>query len=395
MTADVVERIDTFLLRTPTAAAFYSSQGRFEGRKSLLVRVTTRDGIVGWGESGQYGPAEPAIACIEHVLAPIVVGSVTTPQLAWERMYAAIRDFGARGPYMEAMSGIDIALWDIAGKRHGVPVAELIGGLHRDSVPTYGTGFYYPAADPRSVDLGAIRAEAQAKRADGFDTVKAKVGFLDVADDARRLHAVHEGLDGGGLAVDSNHAYDLASARRMAGHLRELDALWFEEPVVPEDRAAYRRLRADGDVPIAGGECEFTRFGFAELIEQGCVDIAQPDLGVMGGISEWTHVRSIASVHGTTVMPHVWGSAIALAAALQVLAATPLNPFTANSAPFRNEAALEFDTTHNPLRADIVAERFDLVDGRVAVPTGPGLGMTVDEDALASFVVGAPVVVRA
>jgi D-galactarolactone cycloisomerase len=385
-----ITSIRTYILKTPTEKAFYSSQGRFGGRKSFLVRIETADGLVGWGEGGQYGPAEPTKACVESVFNPMLLGQpATSPPLLWQRMFTTIRDFGTRGPYTEAMSAIDIALWDIAGKRFGVPVSELIGGRHRETVKAYGTGFYYPADREPGVDPEALAEECDAKLAAGFDAVKAKIGLLDVRADVERLQIVRDRLGPGvGLAVDSNHAYSLPTARRVARHLGELDVLWFEEPVVPEDKAAYRALRESSPVPVAGGECEFTRYGFHELISTGCVDVAQPDLGVAGGISEWMRISVLADVAGVAVVPHVWGSAVALAAALQVLAATPLTPHTVRPVPFQNEPVLEFDTTDNPLRSEIVTEKITLVDGRVAVPTTPGLGVTVDEAAVEHYAVG-------
>jgi D-galactarolactone cycloisomerase len=380
-----ISGITTFELRAPTASAFYSSQGLFTGRKSLLVRVETDDGLVGWGEGGQYGPAQPVRACIDEVLAPALLGAeLTAPQLLWEASYARLRDFGMRGPTMEAMSALDIAFWDIVGKHFSVPVSQLIGGRHRESVRAYGTGFYYPQDEPLRVDAGRLRAECDEKA--GFAAVKAKIGLLPLRDDIERLQVIREHMGPGvDLMVDSNHAYNLPTARRAAAALGDLDVLWFEEPLVPEDKESYRRLRDTSPVAIAAGECEYNRFGFHELISGGCVDIAQPDLAVAGGISEWTRIHTLATAVGVSVIPHVWGSGISLAAALHVLAATPLNPHTTSPVPIQNEPVLEFDTSDNPLRSEVITTPFTLVDGRVAVPGGPGLGITVDEDAVRRY----------
>ncbi|WP_396640942.1 mandelate racemase/muconate lactonizing enzyme family protein [Microbacterium sp.] len=382
-----IAEINTYLLKAPTESAFYSSQGLFTGRKSLIVEIVTDDGTSGWGEGGQYGPAEPVLACIRDVLAPKLIGAdPRTPGLHWENLYAAYRDFGTRGPYIEALSALDIAMWDLTGKSYGVPVAKLLGGAFRDSVAAYGTGFYYPADDPATVDAGWIRAEAAAKLDAGFGALKAKVGLLPIRDDIHRMEIVREAVgDDVALMVDSNHAYNLASARTVAAELGHLAFRWFEEPVVPEDKAAYRALRETSPVPIAGGEAEFTRYGFAELIGGGCVDVAQPDLAVAGGISEWQKIHTIAQVAGVTVIPHIWGSGIALAAALQVLAATPPNPYTARPVPLQNEPVLEFDTTDNPLRRDLLTEPFTIDGGRVAVSGAPGLGVEVDRDVLGRY----------
>jgi D-galactarolactone cycloisomerase len=385
-----IRAINTYVLKAPTAKAFYSSQGLFSGRKSLLVEIETDEGITGWGEGGQYGPAEPVRACIDSVLAPALVGcDPRTPGMHWDRLYGMFRDFGTRGPYLEALSALDIAMWDVAGKSYGVRVAELLGGARRESVAAYGTGFYYPADAAATIDPAQIRDELDARLATGFSMVKAKIGLLPVREDMRRLEIIREAAgDEVGLLVDCNHAYTYSAARQVASRLGELGVLWFEEPVVPEDKACYRRLRERSPVAIAGGEAEYNRYGFSELILGGCVDIAQPDLCVAGGISEWIKIQAIASVSSVAVIPHIWGSGVALAASLQVLAATPASVFTARDIPLLNEPVLEFDTTDNPLRAELVTTAFTLADGRVAVPAGPGLGVEVSREAITRYQVG-------
>jgi D-galactarolactone cycloisomerase len=382
-----ITNIETFHLFVRTEDAFYSSQGRFADRKSLLVRVETDTGLVGWGEGGQYGPADPVISCIENVFAPDLIGlELGAPQMLWERSFSRIRDFGTRGPYMEAISALDIAFWDLTGQEFGVPVHRLIGGARREAVHAYGTGFYYPADDPFTVDEKRLRKECDRKLSDGFDAVKVKIGLLPIKDDAKRMSIIRDHLgESVSLLVDCNHSYNSSSALQMASVLADFGVLWFEEPVIPEDKAAYKRVREASPVPVAGGECEYTRFGFNELIAGGCVDIAQPDLGVAGGISEWMQIQALAGVSGVSVIPHVWGSGVALAAALHVLAATPLNPFSAHPVPFQNAPVLEFDTTPNPLRSEVITEPFGLVDGAVRIPDAPGLGVTVDEDAVRRY----------
>jgi D-galactarolactone cycloisomerase len=382
-----ITAVETVILRSSMGQAFFSSQGRFSERNSLLVRVSTDTGLVGWGEGGQYGPPEPVKACIDVVLGPMLVGAdPRTPAVHWERGYTRIRDFGTKGPFIEALSALDIALWDLAGKAYGQPASTLLGGAFRTSIPAYGTGFYYDGEHPTVIDEGALRDECAKMAATGYRAVKVKIGLLSIAEDLRRIAVVRDAMgDDTVLLVDCNHSYNFAAARAMAAGMAELGVQWFEEPVVPEDKDAYRRLRETSLVPVAGGEAEYTRFGFYELITGGCVDIAQPDLCVAGGMSEWIKIQSIASAAGVSVVPHVWGSGIALAAAVQVIAATPANPFTANPIAILNEPVLEFDTTENPLRTDLLATPFRMTEGRVSVPDGPGLGVEVDEDVLNRF----------
>ena len=380
---DRLRSIETFILRVPLGDhRFFSSQAEFPERKSLLVKIETEDGLVGWGEGGQYGPAEPVDACIRQVLGPKLIGrSLSHPGRVWEELYAFSRDFGQKGTYIEAMSAIDIALWDLWGKFLDQPIHALIGGSYRTAVHAYATGCYY-GEDFRDQPalLRALATEAEGYLALGFDILKMKVGLLSIAHDAERVAVVRDviGRDTG-LLVDANHAYTTSAALRIGRVLERHDVLWFEEPVVPEDRAGYRRLREALDVPIAGGECEFTRYGFLELFQNACLDIAQPDLCVCGGLSEWVRIQSLALSFGVLTVPHVWGSGVALAAALQAIATIPPTPHTANPVPLQNEPVIEFDRKHNPLRDDLLEENFALKDGAVKVPEGPGLGITVNE----------------
>lgn len=377
-----IDRVETFVLKAPLGASrFYSSQAAFPERNSLLVRLTTSDGIVGWGEGGQYGPAEPVKACVDAVLGPALIAMEhATPAVVWERLYALTRDFGQKGPYIEAISAIDIALWDIFGKTLGVPVSTLMGGRFREKVSAYGTGAYYSHTDfDAARDLGALRDEVTRYADDGFSMLKMKIGLLPVRDDARRVAAVRDALgDDFSLLADANHAYTSSTAIAMGRVLQGAGFELFEEPVPPEDRQGYAAVRSALDVPIAGGEAEYTRYGFRDFIEGGCVDIVQPDVCVCGGISEVQRITALATAHNLRTIPHVWGSGIALAAALQVCSALPLAPHTYRPIPLQNEPVIEFDRTRNPLRDDLLVEPFTLTDGHVAVPNGPGLGIDVD-----------------
>ena len=381
--------IETFILRVPLGKQrFFSSQAAFPERNSLLVKITTEDGLVGWGEGGQYGPPEPVASCIRDVLSPRLLGrTVGHPAQVWEELYAFSRDFGQKGTYIEALSAIDIALWDLRGKLLGQPVHALIGGSFRPAVRAYATGCYYGEdyRDQPAV-LRSLAVEAETYRAAGFDTLKMKIGLLPIERDAERVAVVREAIGPGtGLLVDANHAYSASGAVRMGRALERNDVLWFEEPVVPEDRDGYRRVRDALDVPIAGGECEFTRYGFLELFRNQCLDIAQPDLCVCGGFSEWIRIQSLALSFGVLTVPHVWGSGVAIAAALHAIATIPPTPYTVDPVALQNEPMIEFDRKPNALRDELLAETFVLEGGAVRVPTGPGLGVTVDEGVVARY----------
>lgn len=387
-----IERVSCFVLRVPLGEErFYSSQCAFPERNSLLVRIDTDEGLTGWGEGGQYGPSKPVAVCVDHVLAPLICGRDPMHRaVIWNDLYSATRDFGQKGSYIEAISAIDIALWDLAGKALGVPVHALLGGAVRDSVPAYATGCYYRGTHPFECEgsVQQLRQEAAGYVEQGFEMLKVKVGLLAVEEDARRLAAIREAVGPDvRLLVDCNHAYNSMTAVRMAQELERYGVLWMEEPVPPEDHAGYRRVRSRTNVPIAGGECEYTRYGFRDFLASGCVDIAQPDVCVCGGISEILKIATLADCYGVWVVPHVWGSGIALAAALQVLAAFPAFPHTAHPVPLQNEPVIEFDRNYNPLRDDLVSPKIDVCEGRVPVSDGPGLGVEVDEGVLDEYAV--------
>lgn len=384
-----IKSVTSFQLRVPLGdKTFYSSQAAFPERNSYLVRVETDTGLTGWGEGGQYGPAEPVAACVDHVLAPRLIGrDPTEPVRIWEELYNYSRDFGQRGTYIEAISAIDIALWDLAGQAAGLPVWKMLGGRFRDRITAYATGCYYPQDfHDLPAMLQGLEQEAAAYTGSGFDLLKIKIGLLPLAQDIERLRVIRETVGPAiGLLVDANHAYNAASAVRMGHMMAPYDVRFFEEPVVPEDRDGYRKVRAENPIPVAGGECEFTRFGFRDFIAGGCVDVIQPDLAVCGGFSAFTQILALANAYNVATVPHVWGSGIAVATALHAVAAIPPFPHTANPVALLNEPVIEFDRKHNPLRDDLLESRFELVGGKLAVPEGPGLGVTVREDVLRKY----------
>jgi D-galactarolactone cycloisomerase len=385
-----IESVETFVLKMPLGKErFFSSQCAFPARNSLLVRIQTDTGITGWGEGGQYGPPEPVATCIDAVLAPRILSrDPRQPRRIWEELYAATRDFGQKGTYIEAISAIDIALWDILGQVVGEPVHCLLGGAFRDSIHAYATGCYYRGEQylDTATSIPNLAEEARSYMSAGFDMLKIKVGLLSVEADLERVAVIREAIGPDvKLMVDANHAYNGFTALRMGRALEEVGAIWFEEPVPPEDHEGYRRVRETLDVAVAGGECEFTRYGFKKFLSAGCVDIAQPDLCAAGGFSEWQNIQALASSFGTWVIPHVWGSGVALAAALHVLATIPPFPHTANAVPLQNEPVVEFDRNPNALRDDLLASPIRLQDQRVPVPEGDGLGIEIDETVLMAY----------
>ncbi|MEL6965733.1 MAG: mandelate racemase/muconate lactonizing enzyme family protein, partial [Pseudomonadota bacterium] len=225
-----------------------------------------------------------------------------------------------------------------------------------------------------------FRDEAAAIKAMGFRATKMKIG-IGPKDDIKLAEAVRLGVgDDFRFMADANHAYTTKDAFYVGRALSELNAYWFEEPVAPEDYDGYRELRAKLDINISGGEAEFNRWGWRSLLESRGLDIAQPEVCALGGISEYLRVLALCHAHFTPVVNHVWGSAIAVAANLHLLAAMP--PIPGGLHPW--EPMLEFDTTDNRFRDELLEEPLDIQrqvasnDGRVNVPTGPGLGVGVN-----------------
>jgi len=370
------------ILKSPLAEPFAFSQGWVRQRSATLVEVSTDAGITGWGEAFAQGlePPEIAATVIDSALRPIVTGAdPLDTEVLWHRMYHMTRDYGRKGSVISGISAVDTALWDIAGKYHEVPIYRLLGGAFRTRVQPYATGFYRIAGQGEAERLGE---EAIRHFEAGFSIMKVKLGY-GVADDIACMEQIGRAIQGKPvtLMVDTNHAYGRAEALRLGRALEPYNLRWYEEPVVPEDIAGYVEMRQKLSMPIAGGENEHTLYGFRELLGAGAVDVAQPDLGSCGGISAGRHIIAIAQSHGVQVNPHVWGSAIAQAASLQLLAAVPV----AHHSLFAQEPILEFDRSSHPFRLQLITKPIEQVNGWVEIPTGAGLGVEVDRSVLEKY----------
>ncbi len=371
-----ITAVEPIVVRRKLARPFYFSQWEQHERAVCLVKVTTDDGLYGWGEG--YGPADVVAAGIRF-LTPFVLGENPLHNAAvWQTLYRRSLDYARRGVLVSALSAIDIALWDLKGKLLGQPVSVLLGGPRRASVAVYATGLYFT----HTPDLpGALAAEAVTYAEQGFSAIKMKVG-LGLAADVANVRAVRAVLGPGiQLMIDANHAYSRSEALALARAVEDQTIGWFEEPVSPEDYEGYAELRLRTSIPIAGGECEALCAGFRHLATQHCVDIAQPDLGMAGGLTEGQRIAALMQTFGANVTPHCWGTGIAFAAALHFAATLEMIPGRLMAA----EPLLEMDRSENPLRDELATPRFVPRAGRVAVPTAPGLGVDVDPAALAAF----------
>ena len=383
-----ITRIQSHILQYDLPEELGYSQQYYARRTAHLVEVSTDEGVTGWGEC--FGPGPIAIAnkgIVEGVIAPMVLGmDPLARDVIWHKVYNLMRDHGQKGMPMQSLSGVDIALWDIAGKVMGQPIHALLGGAHRTTVPAYGYGMMLKR-ESLSDHLARFKDEAAAILDMGFQATKMKTGLGPEAD-VKLCEAVAGAVQGRGrFMVDANHCYTTSDAFYVGRALDEMGAYWFEEPVAPEDLDGYRELRAGLQTNISGGEAEFGRWGWRNILENRGLDIAQPEVCALGGITEYQRVLALCHAHFTPVINHVWGSAIAVATNLHLLAAMPAMPGGLH--PW--EPLLEFDTTHNSFRDDLLCVPLDIQGqvasntGRVNVPTGPGLGVEPDPAVIHHF----------
>jgi L-alanine-DL-glutamate epimerase-like enolase superfamily enzyme len=316
----------------------YGSAGGMQARRgALLVEIETDERIIGVGEAGVGGGATESV--IEKVLRPMLLGEDPLRiEGLWQKMFARTRQFGRRGVVMNAISGVDIALWDIAGKAARMPVWRLLGGC-RDRVEAYASGGFYQ--EGKSAD--DLAAEAEGYRARGFRGMKMKVGrnpstqtplrhlvehaescVVEPEEDIARVAAVRGALGPQAkLMVDVNCAWSPAMAIEMGRAFEPYGLYWIEEPVATDDIDGSARVAAALATPVAGYETEIGLYGFRELICRGAVDIVQPDLAWAGGFSECRRIAALAQAHHLMVAPHAFAGAVLLAASLQFLAAIP------------------------------------------------------------------------
>ncbi len=378
-----ITRVVSHVLQYDLPEELGYSQQFYARRTAHLVEVETDEGVTGWGEC--FGPGNVALAnkgIVEKVIQPMVIGDDPMDRdVTWHKVYNLLRDHGQKGMPLQALSGVDIALWDIAGKVAGLPLHKLIGGAHRTRIPAYGYGMMLKRESLED-HIARFGDEAAGILDMGFRSLKMKVGLGPRAD-VKLCEAVATAVAGKGrFMVDANHCYTTADAFHVGRALEELGAHWFEEPVAPEDLDGYRELRAGLKVNISGGEAEYNRWGWRRILENRGLDIAQPDVCALGGISEYLRVLALAHAHFTPVVNHVWGSAIAVATNLQLLAAMPAMPGGLNPC----EPMLEFDTTHNVFRDELLSEPLNVQgqvksgNGYVAVPDRPGLGVEPDAE---------------
>ncbi|HLS86402.1 MAG TPA: mandelate racemase/muconate lactonizing enzyme family protein [Burkholderiales bacterium] len=338
-------------------------------RDAVVVKVTTEDGLVGWGEA-HHGRAHTAVAkLIDTTLRQLVVGQDADDVVGiWDRMYRyQLASHGMGAGACLAMSGIDMALWDIRGKAHGLPLYRLLGGS-RKPIAAYAGGVSLGYQAP-----GLLVEEAQKVLSAGYKAIKLRVGDT-VGNDIERLRAVRKAFgDGLTILTDANIGYRVEDVRRVMPAMDELGIGWLEEPFPAHDYASYRQAKGFGRTPLAAGENHFTRFEFNRVIEDGAITVLQPDLSKSGGITECLRIAALASAWKLPIHPHSSMTGLNHAASIHFLAAIDNGGWFEGDVSRANRFRDEL--VDNPGRID--------ADGNVWPPEAPGLGVEVDEAFLA------------
>ena len=348
---------------------------------ATLIRIDTDAGLVGIGAALGSPPVVASI--VAHELAAEVVGEDPMfSERIFEKMYNGSRAAPAlergvaqadesrrRGVIMEAIAGVDIAVWDVKAQALGIPLYQALGAV-RSSIRGYASGGWAPG-DEAEAELAGYAAK-------GFTAAKMRVVGRDgfsIAKCLRRVKAARRGLPPEvELMVDAHGSLEVATAIKLARELEPYDIAWFEEPVSPDDHAGQAEVRRATTIPIASGEREFTRFDFQDLLERRALDIAQPDVARAGGMTEIRRIAALTSAHGVRLAPHAWGSGVLFAASIHVAMAAA------------NCHILEVTQGYMPMMWELFNEPFDIrPDGSVHAPQRPGLGFTLRPDALERF----------
>jgi len=365
----IITKVEVLLTRKNLKTTMRISRGGFTVRQHALVKVHTDSGIIGWGEG--IGNASLVKSIIESYIAPAVVGmdAFNITMLRKKFLHDSVY-FERKGSVLCALSGIEIACWDIKGKALGVPCYELLGGKSRDTLQAYASDVYWEQ------DVDAVAENARRIARLGYNIIKAHLGYVSADEDTPRVRAIREAIGPDiKLMIDLNAGYDLMEARRAIKQWAPYDLAWLEEPLEPDLVSALGDLRRHSPIPIAAGENEFQIHGFKQLFEVGAIDIAMPDIGRVGGLFEAQQICSVAAAFGVCVSPHNFSSGILLAATAHLMAATPTTTW------------LEMDTSGNAIYLELLDQGWHFKEGSLQVSDSPGLGVSVSQEILAPYLV--------
>ncbi|MCB1121584.1 MAG: mandelate racemase/muconate lactonizing enzyme family protein [Verrucomicrobiae bacterium] len=339
---------------------------------TVLVKLTTDDGLVGWGEAKAPVAPEATKQIIDLLLTDLVMGADPHDVVVlWERMYAGMRVRGHRaGFYLEAISGVDIALWDLIGKASGKPLYQLLGGCFRNPVRVYASGLPALSYDQPSEAFVKLAQDARDLKERGFTGLKMAIG-RGIKGDLQSIRAVREAVgEDFMIYTDAAGVYDRAQAMQIGYELQEMGCMWFEMPIPPEDVAGYGEIAKALRIPISLDSLT-SRFETAEFIRAGGLDVVLPDVCRAGGVTECRRIAEMADGFGLAFAPHISiGSAIHFAASAHLATAMP------------NTMTSEYWFGDNPLGDGILKEPLRFEHGCMYTPDKPGLGIEIDEAAL-------------
>lgn len=349
-----------------------SASGIRTSRTATLVKLETDVGHVGWGES--VGPPRSIRTLINEVIADRLMGSDPFDIAGiLDEVYATNYHFARNGLVVQALSGIDIACWDLMGKATDRAINELLPGKRQATIDAYASTMYYYADERDPIP------ELQEAKNQGFTGVKIKIG-RGIQDDLERVRIARDTLgDDIAIMVDANANYRVDQAVRSANAIEDQDVTWYEEPVSPENTQGYAEVKSKTNIPIAGGEAHAGPFELHELIVDGNVDIIQPDVCMAGGLTQSQRTVALAMDQSIGITPHNWMSGIGIAASLHFASTLPRYPSSPGST---DRLLFEWDLADNALRTEILESPVQPTNGTLTVPTGPGLGVKPDESLL-------------
>jgi len=377
----IITQVEALILRQPIVDATRADGGQ----DTLVVRIHTDSGLVGVGEvdsSPEVTKAvidAPASHSVHNGLRALLIGRDPLDVTGlWEDLYRGSIYAGRRGAGIHALSGVDMALWDIKGQASGKPISALLAETLGDRRPLTSVRVYASALMEQTPELVADRVSGV--REMGFTALKLGWGPLgpDPKFDARLAAAARAAAgDAMDLMLDAGYGYgtNVAAATYVGDAMAELGFLWLEEPFLPDAVEAYAELTAQSKVPVAAGEQNATRFEFLELARMQALNVWQPDVSRCGGITEILRITELAEQYGVWLVPHAWKSGILKAASLHVNAVIP------------GQRLQEWSIADNPLQQQLVSTALPIIDGAAAVPTQPGLGVQVDDAIVREYLV--------
>jgi len=366
-----IKDVKVISLEIPMEEPYKIANVKFNSAYTTIVKIITNNGITGIGECIARVSPKVAESIVNDFFKPILIGRDPLDfEVLWHDMYNMMRGRGhSRGFFIEAIAGIDIAIWDIIGKYHKLPIAKILGGYCNKKIKVYASSLMHK-------DIKILEKEAENLVERGYEGIKLKIGRgidKDIENIARIRKVIGYDIK---LMVDANSFYRASEAIRLGSKMKEYDIYWFEEPVPTDDIHGYEKINKTLDIPIVGGESEFTAFGFRDLLERDAVEIVQPNVARAGGFTECKKITNLASIYNKYYAPQTgMSSAICMIASMHLAAATP------------NFLIFEYMILNNPL-LDILEEPIPVPkDGYCEVPNKPGLGYELDENKIKKYII--------